>query len=82
MPRRMEAVEQFVPPAAALKKYRAVVSASPLLAFFAYSGQEVPVPLCCGTQGGQMHNQAVNTDAQVRPLPSVAPSLVRRLLLR
>jgi hypothetical protein len=27
-------------------------------------------------------NLAVNTDAQVRPLPSVAPSLVRRLLLR
>jgi hypothetical protein len=27
-------------------------------------------------------NKAVNTDAQVRPLPSVAPSLVRRLPLR
>jgi hypothetical protein len=27
-------------------------------------------------------NKAVNTDAQVRPLPSVAPILVRRLPLR
>jgi hypothetical protein len=27
-------------------------------------------------------NKAVNTDAQVRPLPSVAPVLVRRLPLR
>jgi len=28
------------------------------------------------------HNKAVNTDAQVRPLPSVAPALARRLPLR
>lgn len=27
-------------------------------------------------------NKPVNTDAQMRPLPSVAPSLVRRLPLR
>ena len=27
-------------------------------------------------------NRAVNADAQARPLPSVAPSLVRRLPLR
>lgn len=27
-------------------------------------------------------NKAVNANAQVRPLPSVAPSLVRRLPLR
>lgn len=27
-------------------------------------------------------NKAVNADAQVRPLPSVAPVLVRRLPLR
>jgi hypothetical protein len=27
-------------------------------------------------------NKAVNTDAQVRPLPLVAPGLVRRLPLR
>ena len=29
-----------------------------------------------------LSNKAVNTDAQVRPLPSVAPPYVRRLPLR
>jgi hypothetical protein len=34
------------------------------------------------TSRAARHNKAVNTDAQVRPLPSVAPILVRRLPLR
>jgi hypothetical protein len=32
--------------------------------------------------GALSSNKAVNADAQVRPLPSVAPDLVRRLPLR
>jgi hypothetical protein len=32
--------------------------------------------------GAARANKAVNTDAQMRPLPSVAPVLVRRLPLR
>jgi hypothetical protein len=34
------------------------------------------------SEPGMRHNKSVNTDAQVRPLPSVAPVLVRRLPLR
>jgi hypothetical protein len=51
-------------------------------ASFASLGAVAPVSLSPYFWGGRLHNKAVNTDAQGRPLAALAPILGRGLLPR